>query len=116
MSNEPLIHSHITDCLDEDHPFTKLACNNTPVVDCDNCNEMLWHYNECMQTWVETGKGNYCLRCWISILSETGQMCMLDDEWGLSKNQKLNASPTRREVKRSCDEFFKTLRTRNALN
>lgn len=57
---EPLIHSHITDGLPEDHPLARVT------VRCDgvSCSEMLHsETNECMQTWLETDWGNYCLRC-----------------------------------------------------
>ncbi len=57
---EPLIHSHITDVLPEGH---RLADSN---VFCDRCGGILhtWE-NECMTTWVETGKGNYDLLCFV---------------------------------------------------
>lgn len=55
---EPLIHSHITDELPNGH---KLA---QETVYCKSCDKMLHHsINECMQTWVETGYGNYCIKC-----------------------------------------------------
>lgn len=55
---EPQIHSHITDSLPNNHP---LAEKN---IHCNKCNEMVHACNnECMQTWVEAGKGNFCLAC-----------------------------------------------------
>ncbi len=58
MTAEPLIHSHIEDVLPEDHP------NAYRTVLCKICGEMLHcENNECMQIWVETGIGDYCLPC-----------------------------------------------------
>lgn len=70
---EPKIHSHITDVLPDEHP---LAHEQIRCVAC----EVLVHAfnNECMQTWVETGLGNYCLRCFASTRGE-----VLGDEDGL---------------------------------
>lgn len=61
---EPKIHSHITDVLPEEHPraHDKIMC------DADGCDEVLHYYwNECMTTWVETGKGNFCLRHFVQL-------------------------------------------------
>lgn len=57
---EPIIHSHITDCLPDDHPLVEVS------VYCTKCNDMLHSEppNECMQTWIETEFGNYCAHCW----------------------------------------------------
>ncbi len=58
MTAEPLIHSHIEDCLPEGH---RLAWAS---VFCAVCGEMVHcENNECMQIWVETGVGDYCLPC-----------------------------------------------------
>ena len=55
---EPQIHSHITDVLADEHP---LAYDH---VECVVCKELVHAANnECMQTWVESGSGNYCLKC-----------------------------------------------------
>lgn len=71
---EPLIHSHISDLLPDDN---KLAYNN---VDCDICHEPIHAANnECLSTWVETGKGNFCLNCFNALASSD----CLDDEYGL---------------------------------
>lgn len=59
---DPVLHSHIEDVLPDKH---KLASTN---VYCCVCNEMLHcENNECMQTWIETGKGNYCIRCFAGL-------------------------------------------------
>ena len=60
---EPVIHSHITDELPEDHPLAYKQLY------CDKCPDTLVHAfnNECMQTWVETRSGNYCLKCFSEI-------------------------------------------------
>jgi len=56
--NEPKIHSHITGVLPESH---KLANKN---VRCTTCKSSLHSgNNKCMQTWIETGQGNYCIFC-----------------------------------------------------
>lgn len=55
---EPIVHSHITDCLPEDH---KLAFTS---VYCDKCGEMVHAFNnECMQTWLEVDGKNLCTKC-----------------------------------------------------
>jgi hypothetical protein len=70
---EPVLHSHVSDALPDDHP---LASEN---VSCASCDEMVHaSNNECMQTWVETGKGPHCLLCFAR---RTG--CFVDDTWGL---------------------------------
>jgi hypothetical protein len=65
---EPLIHSHITDGLPDDHPMAN------EVVDCKMCGVMVHAFNnECMQTWVESGQGNYCLGCFVEVLKSRGE-------------------------------------------
>jgi hypothetical protein len=55
---EPLIHSHITDGLPDDHPLARVT------VRCDTCHAMVHcENNECMQTWLETDWGYFCTRC-----------------------------------------------------
>jgi formylmethanofuran dehydrogenase subunit E len=56
--NEPLIHSHITDELPEEH---YLSNQN---VECSQCG-VLVHFctNECMQTWIEMDGENLCTVC-----------------------------------------------------
>ena len=57
-SREPRIHSHIDDLLPANHPLAH------EDVRCDRCNRFLHaSNNECMQTWVETGRGNFCWLC-----------------------------------------------------
>lgn len=58
--SEPRIHSHVTDRLPDDHPLADRR------VYCDRC-ETLLHLqtNSCMRTWIETGCGNYCMRCFV---------------------------------------------------
>lgn len=70
--NEPLIHSHITDGLPNSHPLAYESVN------CAACCESLHAANnECMQTWVESGRGNFCLACF----AVDGEV--LDDTSGL---------------------------------
>lgn len=72
---EPVIHSHITDCLPDEH---KQAYES---VYCCACKEMVHAFNnECMQTWVETGQGNYCGNCFRKIDIE-----VLEDCFGLKE-------------------------------
>jgi hypothetical protein len=74
--DEPRIHSHITDALPENHP---LAYKD---VRCQGCSDFLHAANnECMQTWIETGRGNLCLGCFAHEAPDT-----LDDDWGLHRD------------------------------
>ena len=60
QAHEPRIHSHVTDCLPERHPLAHTR------VRCDRCDSLLHlQSNSCMRTWVETGRGNFCLRCFV---------------------------------------------------
>ncbi len=65
-AREPRIHSHIEDCLPENHPlaFKQVSCDSKRP-DGSWLHDELLHAanNECMQTWVETGEGNYCWAC-----------------------------------------------------
>jgi len=55
---EPKIHSHIEDCLPDNHPKA------LEDIHCENCTDLVHaNNNECMQTWIETGKGAYCFHC-----------------------------------------------------
>ena len=55
---DPVLHSHVSDELPPMHPLAFKALY------CVECREMLHaSNNECMQTWVETGNGHYCLYC-----------------------------------------------------
>ncbi len=57
---EPLLHSHITDELPPDHPLAHER------VYCDRCQTLLHlQTNSCMRTWIESGCGNFCVRCFI---------------------------------------------------
>lgn len=62
---EPIIHSHLSDELEEAHPRAYDA------VFCDLCNEMLHaSNNECMQTWVEWYDLNICFTCFINNIED----------------------------------------------
>ena len=70
---EPLIHSHIIDCLLDDHPLAYTSLN------CRVCGAQVHAANnECMQTWVEAKPGNYCLKCFADCYGD-----VLEDEVGL---------------------------------
>lgn len=71
---EPRIHSYITDELPEEHPLAHKATY------CIHCAAMLHaSNNECMLTWVETGKGNHCLDCFVQM----DRLTEMTDEYGL---------------------------------
>lgn len=77
---EPKIHSHIEDMLPDDH---HLACED---VECKGCGDMVHAFNnECMETWVETGLGNFCLGCFIKLVTEQDAFKVLRDEFGLEE-------------------------------
>lgn len=79
---DPLIHTHITDVLPDDHPQAFESIN------CSACGEMVHAFNnECMQTWVETGKGNFCIFCFVKIDGVEA----IDDEYGLPPQPSDNA-------------------------
>lgn len=83
---EPLIHSHITDVLPADHRYMQDGAEG--VVFCCRCNAMLWHENECMQTWLETGIGDFCLKCFFLEQFKTKHYAnfpgdALEEAWGL---------------------------------
>ena len=62
MTGEPLIHSHVTDILPGNHPFADRR------VYCTRCDALLhMQTNRCMRTWIESGRGNYCLRCFVVV-------------------------------------------------
>jgi hypothetical protein len=70
MNIEPKIHSHIEDCLEEAHPlaFEQVYCDGRKT---DANHDKILHAanNECMQTWVETGRGNFCWKCFCKMAS-----------------------------------------------
>ena len=56
--SEPVIHSHVTDVLDDNHPLAY------KIVDCQKCGSMVHcSNNECMQTWLEWGLYILCGEC-----------------------------------------------------
>lgn len=64
-SGEPLIHSHWTDVLPEDHPLAY------QVVSCAKCRDPLHEpNNECMTTWMEWGKFALCAECFSEALKK----------------------------------------------
>ena len=79
----PKLHSHIEDGLPNGHPLA-YEC-----VYCTMCGEMLHAgNNECMQTWVETGRGNFCIPCFAQI----PDVSALDDEYGLADGSSASAA------------------------
>ena len=65
MSEEPLIHSHLSDVLPEDHPWAYIS------IGCFRCGVSLHaSNNECMQTWVEWDKVALCTKCCPRLMGE----------------------------------------------
>ena len=63
-TEEPRIHSHLTDELPEDYKGLNDKVEPYKSIDCDCCDVMVHAFNnECMQTWIETETGNYCTAC-----------------------------------------------------
>jgi len=61
-SAEPRIHSHVTDGLPTEHRLARTR------VYCDRCETLLhMQTNSCMRTWIESGRGNHCVRCFIVV-------------------------------------------------
>jgi hypothetical protein len=59
---EPQVHSQITDRLPPDHHLSNQR------VYCDRCDTLLhMQTNSCMRTWIESGRGNHCIRCFIVV-------------------------------------------------
>ena len=80
---DPVLHTHIEDMLPDHHPlaFQQVRCDSK--VRCEQWQERaLLHAanNECMQTWVETGKGNFCLSCFLKLQEDP---TVIEDVWGL---------------------------------
>jgi hypothetical protein len=55
---EPLIHSHFEDGLPDNHLLAHQQ------ITCSKCRVLVHaRNNECMQTWIETYRGNFCTAC-----------------------------------------------------
>ncbi len=84
FTKEPIIHSHITDVLPEDHPlaYKKVYCDT-------KCGHLVHAgNNECMRTWIETEFGNYCTTCFCLLeVMENLEYCLLD---GPSFNKRIS--------------------------
>lgn len=78
-AGEPLIHSHVTDELPDEHPLAHRC------IYCLGCQEMVHcENNECMTTWVECNAGAYCLQCFAKALAKTSDCIMDADMLGLT--------------------------------
>lgn len=68
FARDPVLHSHIEDVLPDDHTlaFANVYCAG---VGCGNGYPAMLHAenNECMQTWVETGAGHFCIQCFAKL-------------------------------------------------
>jgi hypothetical protein len=59
---EPRLHSHVGDGLAADHPLAQMR------IYCDRCDSLLHlQTNSCRRTWIESGRGNFCVRCFIVV-------------------------------------------------
>lgn len=79
---DPILHTHVEDVLPDAHPraFETILCDGARYG--WPCREMLHAFNnECMTTWVETGKGNFCLACFVAIAGNEAEA--LEEDWGL---------------------------------
>lgn len=79
----PTLHTDDEDCLPDGHPLQH------EFVNCTGCGELLHAgHNECMQDWLETSGGNFCLPCLapnltVKITSNFGESnCWLNDAEG----------------------------------
>jgi hypothetical protein len=62
---EPQLHSNISDQLPANHQLA------TRRVSCERCEAILHlQTNQCVRTWVESGRGNYCLYCFAVAVGE----------------------------------------------
>ena len=82
MIKEPILHTHITDMLDDAHPKAHKS------IFCNLCKAHVHAFNnECMQSWFETGKGDFCFKCFIKLNPETE---VIEDGWGLPIGECVN--------------------------
>lgn len=59
---EPLLHGYAIDGLPEDHYLAQVSTY------CKLCKQMVHAFNnECMEPWAETGKGNFCMPCFLKV-------------------------------------------------
>lgn len=68
FTRDPILHSHIEDVLPDNHPlaFKNVYCVG---IDCRGGYPAMLHAenNECMQTWIEAGAGNFCISCFVKL-------------------------------------------------
>lgn len=70
---DPILHTHIEDGLPETHPLASVQ------VHCTDCGYLVHAgNNECMTTWVETGRGPFCIACFAGLTDGS-----VEDEYGL---------------------------------
>lgn len=91
LRRDPVLHSHVEDVLPDDH---SLAWQSV-YCDGEGCEKMLHAFNnECMQTWIETGKGNFCVACFAKV----DEVCALENDWGLEVSRQVcHSLPTEME-------------------
>jgi hypothetical protein len=62
---DPVIHSHHTDVLPEDHPKAYVGAS------CLRCRTLVHaSNNECMTTWIEWGEAVLCGECFMPLLAD----------------------------------------------
>lgn len=79
--NEPVIHSHMTDMLPDEHPlaFETVYCDAKRQ---HKCNGMLHcGNNECMTTWIEFAGKNVCMEVFASFILETSHGVLSESEF-----------------------------------
>ena len=80
---EPKIHSHITVMLPDDHPLAYMHTH------CAKCGDLVHAGNNMvMQTWIETGKGCFCVACFNFL--HIHEAMHLREDWGLPESGQVN--------------------------
>lgn len=96
--SEPKIHSHITDELPQNHPlaFSCIYCDSLNCLSREGSAMLHASNNECMQTWVESGIGNYCIRCFVNLKFDDinkKHLENMDKDWVVEIEQFFNKRP-----------------------
>lgn len=77
---EPKIHGVVEDSLHPAHPLAFKA------VECDSCRDDVHSSpNECLNIWVETGIGNFCVPCFSYRLQLYQRRETDTKKWGLNE-------------------------------
>ena len=80
---EPAIHSQILNALPDAHP---LAYED---VSCEKCGDPIHTAkNACVSLWVETGRGCYCMQCFVYLAIHENMI--LNENWSLPDSGEIN--------------------------